>query len=140
MAPTHSTSHGIEFTQLGNANLYDADPRLVDLFIFCVQFIRMHLGRDRMIYITSVKRGAGVHSLGRAVDFAPEGIEGKDCQRVLLRLRNHVNLAFPYTMGNGNPGYTFIYKQKTRNYGDDPGHERHVHLQMPADGWQDILG
>lgn len=116
--------------------LVDAHPDIQALFWMCVAFLRAN-GCKIPIYITSVKRSTGVHSTGRAIDFAfdhdammvPENIQH------LLRLRAMINLLFPYTKGDGVPSYTCIYRQKTAGNSGDTEHRYHVHLQMPGSGW-----
>lgn len=126
-----------EFTEVDGAYVQDAHPELRELFLFCVIYIRLRLGRVRIV-VTSVLRTSGVHGHRRGIDFLIEDstqmVTDKDIIRTLLNLKNLVNLLFPYTKSDGTPGHTMVYRMRSGN-GSDADHRKHAHLQRPGSGW-----
>jgi hypothetical protein len=118
-----------------NARVHDAGLELQQLFKFCVEFIRLRLGPDTPVLVTSVLRPndpGSVHSSGRGLDFSLPNME-TDARviTVLMELTNLVNLCFPYITTSGAPGRTCVYRMKAGDHGDIE-HVRHVHLQLPS--------
>ena len=68
----HAAKQCIEFTEVDGAYVQDAHPELRQLFLFCVIFIRLRLGAQVRIVVTSVMRTYGVHGARRGLDFLVE--------------------------------------------------------------------
>ena len=134
----HAAKQCIEFTEVDGAYVQDAHPELRQLFLFCVIFIRLRLGAQVRIVVTSVMRTYGVHGARRGLDFLVESNTAMTTDleiiRTLLTLKNLVNLLFPYTKSNGTPGHTMVYRMRSGN-GSDSEHRKHAHLQRPVKGW-----
>jgi hypothetical protein len=119
-------------------NLDPVDPKLLTLLELCATWLSLKIP-GKTLYCTSGYRNdpGSVHYSGRGLDFAylREVMELPDVGRALLALQREVNLGFPYILGNGALGSTFVYRMDTQS-GTDPRHIHHVHLQMPYGGWR----
>ena len=128
-----------EVETVDDVKLSDARQDLFLLFQFHVAFLRARSATRRLtISVTSVLRPDdrhSVHAYGRGLDYTIDGIMLPEVITVLMQLREITNLMFPYVSQSGVPGTCCVYRMRTRSRGTDPSHKRHVHLQVPSEGW-----